>query len=822
MDAIKRSRLGLALALAAAGGLCADAAMAAVKKVPSAAKRPGIHVAAKKRVTLPRPAPLPHKRPPEAGPALTSLAKANADLGAALPRQRPAEAGNQVSVPAPASPAPGLALPPRRPPQADAKVSPSAPDLGRALPPKRPAEAGTKVSAFAPANADMNVALFNNAATFKVPVGPVAGPFGIAPTNKTSASDIALVKQVIDATNKGNEVIADVAEKSIVDPVARKLAEWIVLRSNNTTPTFERYARFLNANPSWPHALLFRRRAENALWNDRLDDASVLTFFARQKPITAKGRFALARALLAKGDRQGAAALVRYAWRNEDCSADVEQKVLDMFGSLLTREDHKARMARRFYDDDTEAGMREGQRLGGDDLAIARARTGVIKKLKNAKALLDAVPAAAHHDPGYIFSRAQWLRRNDKPEEAGKLVLTAPQNPDALLDTNQWWLERRILVRKLLDAHDVQTAYRVARDSASPTQGNWRVDQHFTAGWIALRFLHDPKTAAAHFAHIAPGTNNPHALARAGYWQGRAAEAMGDQAQAQAFYETAAKQTVTYYGQLARARLGRDELGLRGATSFTAEERSVLGNLEIVRAAEILYALDERNTLASIFAEIGESGTDVAGMSMLAELAGRHGDGRAMVLLGRYAHARGLPLDHYAYPTVGLPDYKPIAPPIASAVAYAVARQESDFNQQDVSPAHAMGLMQVTPEAAIDTAKRFKAVYNRARLLKDPVYNMQMGAAELSNLLHTYRGSYLLTFAGYNAGMGRVKQWIAAYGDPRSPSVDPVDWVERIPFAETRNYVQRVMENLQVYRARFGGSSKLVIEADLKRGGQTN
>jgi soluble lytic murein transglycosylase len=175
-------------------------------------------------------------------------------------------------------------------------------------------------------------------------------------------------------------------------------------------------------------------------------------------------------------------------------------------------------------------------------------------------------------------------------------------------------------------------------------------------------------------------------------------------------------------------------------------------------------------------------------------------------------------MDYYAYPTVGLPDYKPIAPPISWAVAYSVARQESDFNQQDISSAHAMGLMQVTPEAGRDTARRFKVEYNGPRLLKDPVYNMQMGAAELSNLLSYYRGSYVLTFAGYNAGMGRVKQWIAAYGDPRDPTIDPIDWAERIPIAETRNYVQRVMENLQVYRARFDGSSKLLIEADLKRG----
>ena len=721
----------------------------------------------------------------------------------AAPRLRPAiHAGSEVAKTAAKKPA--------------ARIVRNVP-----LPRPRPHASGG-LSAYAQANVGLRGALFASRALFKPLARPVSGPFAVAPSATTSPDDIAAVKRVIEDARKGKDADANETEKSITDPVARKLAEWVILRSDNTNPPFARYAAFINANPSWPHAPLFRRRAENALWNDRLDDATVLAFFANHKPTTAKGHYMLAHALLAKGDRAGAAALVRYAWRNEDCSADVESKVLEMFGDLLTRADHKARMEQRFYADDIEAGMRAAQRLGGDELAIGRARTAVIKRLNNAKALLDAVPAAARNDPGYIFARVQWLRKQNKAEEAGRLILTVPQDPEALVDLNQWWVERRLLVRKLLDDGDSKTAYRVARDAASPPQDNYRVDQHFTAGWIALRYLHDPKTAAAHFAAIPQGTVNPHALARGGYWQGRAAEAMGHRAQAKAYYEMAAQYTVTYYGQLARGRLGLTDLGLRGPPSFTPPERRVLDNLEVVRAAEILYTLGERDMLASIFAEIGESGTDLAGMAALAELAGRHDDGRSMLLLGQGAYGRGLPLDFYAYPTAGLPDYRPIAPPIEPAVAYSIARQESHFNQKIVSSAHAMGLMQVTPEAAQDTAKHFKATYNRARLLSDPVYNMQMGAAELSNLLHGYNGSYILTFAGYNAGRGRVRQWIAAYGDPRDPKVDPVDWVERIPIAETRNYVERIMENLQVYRARFGGSNRLMIEADLRRGAGAN
>jgi soluble lytic murein transglycosylase len=642
--------------------------------------------------------------------------------------------------------------------------------------------------------------------------------FALAPSTAVSATDIAAIRRVIEDARLGKQAEADATEATISDPVARKLAEWIILRSDKFVPSFQRYAAFIRANPSWPHISLFRHRAENALWNDHLDDNTVRMFFAANAPTTAKGRYALARVLLARGDQDGAASQVRYGWRHDECNENLETNALEIFGPLLSRADHKIRMEQRLYAGDISGGLRAAERLGGNDLLIARARAAVIKGASNAKALLDAVPSSAQHDPGYIFARVQWLSKHNKIDEASTLILNAPSDPDIVVDPDQWWVERRLLVRKLLDEHKAQIAYRIARDAAVPKRGNYRADQQFTAGWIALRFLNDPTTASKHFARIIQDTNNPFALSRGGYWQGRAAEALGRNEQARKFYEAAAQHSATYYGQIARAKLGMTDLGLHQPPSFTFQERGVLNNLEITRAVSILYELNEHEMLASIFAALGETADDIAGAAMLAEIANKHEDGHAMVLLSRAAFNRGLPLEYYAYPVVGLPNYTPITTAVSPAVVYSIARQESEFNQKVVSPAHAMGLMQVTPGAARDTAKRFNAPYNRGRLLSDPVYNMQMGAAELSMLLDTYNGSYILAFAGYNAGRGRVKQWIAAYGDPRDPNVDPVDWVERIPISETRNYVQRIIENLQVYRARFSGGNKLLIEADLKRG----
>jgi soluble lytic murein transglycosylase len=599
--------------------------------------------------------------------------------------------------------------------------------------------------------------------------------------------------------------------------------EWTILRSDETQSIdVSRYMAFITDNPSWPSIALLRRRAEATLWADRLDPAFVRAFFGKEPPTTTKGKFALARALLLQGDRAGAQSLLREAWRHDSFSSDLENPALDVFKDLITPADHKARMDMRLYAEDIEGALRSADRAGGNAPVIAKARIAVIGKAENAKALLDAVPPEAHRDAGYVFSRVQFLRRTNEASEAADWTLSLPAEHGQTIDTDQWWIERRLVARKLLDIGDAKTAYRVARDAAIPSKDNYRAEHQFTAGWIALRFLNDPATALAHFAKVAQGNSNPIALARSGYWQGRAAEALGRREEARAHYEAAARYSTAYYGQLARARLGHKDIVLRPAPEPPPDRREVVARLEIVRAIELLYAIDERDLLAGALADLGERALDTVALAALGDVAARHKDARAMLLLGKAALGRGLPLEHYAFPTMGIPDYHPIGPPIELAVVYAIARQESTFNAKTVSSARAMGLMQVTPDAGRYVAKKFGATYDEKRLLSDQSYNVQLGAAELGDLYADYRGSHILTFAGYNAGKGRVKEWIAKYGDPRDPKVDPIDWVERIPFSETRNYVQRVLENLQVYRVRFGGSSKLLIEADLHRGAAQN
>jgi soluble lytic murein transglycosylase len=631
------------------------------------------------------------------------------------------------------------------------------------------------------------------------------------PAAPALTGDLAAVKDAIDLARKAKTDEAIAARNRIADPAGQKLADWFILRHSETTANFNRYAAFLVANPDWPSAAMLRRRAEALLWQERSDAATVRGFTAG-RPLSAKGKFALARVLLAEGDREGATRLVRDAWRSDELSDRTESDAYDTFRDLLTRDDHRARMDKRIGVKDFAGAKRAAQRLGDDELAIVKGCAAVNAKSSKANDQLDDVSTDARKDLGYVLCRIQALLREDKIDDAARVTIAASPETMGLQDTDAWWRERRMLARKLLDQGKFLTAYQVVRAAALPASDAYRADFHSMCGWIALRYLDDPSTAASHFAHIDEGLSNPISLARGNYWRGRAAEALGKTNEMRASYRAAARYPTAYYGQLARAKLGLEGLELR-APSPAATAEDMASADERVRAAHMLYEIGERDVVVYFAADLAEQTKDVAVLEALGELTRRRNDAVAMLQVGKPALARGLPVDHYAFPTIGIPKHTPIAE-LEHSIIYSVARTESAFDQRDKSSANAVGLMQVTPEAGRDTAKRFGVSYDWDRMVSDPVYNTQMGAAELSALWKEYGGSQIMTFAGYNAGRGRVSDWVKAHGDPRDPKVDPVDWVERIPLSETRNYVQRVMENLQVYRARFEGEAAVAAKTD--------
>ena len=557
-------------------------------------------------------------------------------------------------------------------------------------------------------------------------------PLPIArPTAASLPPDLAATKQAIELVRQGKPSEATLIATTIGDPVAQKLVEWTQLRNPESEVRLERYAVFIRANPNWPSIPLLRRRAEAKLWQDRRDAATVHRFFGEEHPTSPLGRLAFARMLKAEGDEAGAAREVRAVWRSAELSAVLEATLLDEFRDELTRADHTARMDWRISAKDFGAATRAAKLLGDDEVAIVKACTAAEADTTKAGALLDAVPSEVRGDMGFALCRLHWLvRRND--ESRPRLSWCSRLRPricDVRIPMNGG-ASGALLARGLIDLGDSKTAYRVVCEAALPANRYYRAEFHFMAGWIALRFLDDPAVALTHLALVDEGSVDPIVRARAAYWRGRAAEAIGQFEEMRAQYEAAARYPTAYYGQLARARLGLGESALRDPPPAPAHGIA----RELLLAADILYEIGERDLVASFVTDLANASSDAATIGALGQLTAHYNDAQAMLLVGKTALASGLAVERYAFPDIGVPPYSPIGPQLDLCVVYSIVRTESAFDQRDKSPANAVGLMQVTPEAGRDTAKRFGVAYDWKRLVSDPVYNTQMGAAEVSRL----------------------------------------------------------------------------------------
>lgn len=631
---------------------------------------------------------------------------------------------------------------------------------------------------------------------------PAASP-PAAPALATDARDLAGLKEALGLYRSGGLAAGDTAARDEKDRIVRTALDWAALRLFPREAGFERVSAFAAAHPDWPAQDWLRRRAEEALYGDRRSNKMIESFFADAAPRTPAGKLALARALRDDGETAKASALVKDVWRNHDLNAAFETRVRTEFGAFLDKADHKFRADRLLYKEQAADGLRAAALAGPDVLALARARASVIANAPNERAFA-AVPPALREDPGYKFAMIQKLRRAEKFEAAAAILASAPRDPAVIVDGDEWWVERRLLARKLLDLGDAKGAYKLVSEHSAASR-EMKLEAEFHAGWIALRFLNDPKLAAGHFAALDELAQTPMSASRAAYWRGRAAEAMRETSQAEDFYRKAAGFASNYYGQLARERLGVAATPVRAVVAAAPEG----ARNEAVDVLDVYFAAGEKTLATPLAIEAARNLEDPAQVGALGRVVDSQRDANLSLTIGKLASQRGVALDDLAFPSYGVPDFQPLRGSAEPSVVYAIARQESAFNPSAVSGAGARGLMQMLSSTARATAQKAGVAFDEGRLTSDAAFNAQLGAAHLGDLLAAHRGSHILTFAAYNAGGGRVKQWLEAYGDPRKPGVDPIDWVERIPFTETRNYVQRVIENMAVYRARFAAQSSM-------------
>ena len=568
-------------------------------------------------------------------------------------------------------------------------------------------------------------------------------------------------------------------------------------------------ARAAQITQGWPGADRLRENSERALAAENPDAGSVLAAFASARPQSIDGAILYARALKASGRTREAGDALAPFWRTEKLEPSVENAIISEFGSVIARDVHRARMERMLYDERVTSAERVAGLAGGQSLAKAWA--AVIRKTGDAGRLLDAVPSS-ERSAGWVFAKTRHLRRAGQYQAAAQAIGTAPKNADQLIDTAEWWNERRVLARDLLDENDPKAAYRVAAETVA-TRASDQADAAFHAGWIAFRFLNDPRTGAKHFAQILEVTDGPISQARGHYWLGRTAAVTGGDANAH--YRAAARHSTTYYGQLAAAELGTRGLDL-AYPEPTQSDRSNFQGRTLVQAIERLNAAGHGWRATPLYDQLSRELTSPGELALLAVSAERQNDNRTALRVGKLSHWRGVDVGALTHPVGAIPKTATLSE-AGRALAYAIARQESEFHVSAGSSAGALGLLQLLPGTAQEVAGRSGLPYSRARLTSDPGYNATLGAAYLSEQLDKFDGSYILTFIGYNAGPRRSTEWIERFGHPKGKSIeDVVDWVERIPFTETRNYVQRVMENYQVYKWRLTRNTD--IQKDLRFG----
>ena len=636
------------------------------------------------------------------------------------------------------------------------------------------------------------------------------------------ADDARLLKEALKAKSLA-------AAQSLADPVARKLAVWHAYKAGVGSP--EELARFPADNPAWPDSQQIMRRSEEQLFTRGGSSAQMRAFFNGRDPVSGAGWAALASAHLAEGDEAGARSYAARAWTDEDMPATLEAGFLERFGKLLTPADHKRRLDRILVDRLRFAAERRERaviarrmipQLPEAERKIAEARLAVFLRDRNASKLLAALPADASPpaDWGLAFARAAALVDANQTEQAAKLLVGIPDDADKLVSPDDWWLLRREAAYDALTAKKSALAYDLVK-RAGPLSVNPLKEQAHMAGWIALRLLAKPKEALAHFEAGVKVADGPLSRARAAYWSGRALEVLDRKSEAKARFNLAMRDPDTFHGLLARQIvLGgpRTELTIALPALPTAEETKRFLAIDAVRAAVLARKAGlDRNIAIGLFAGLRNHLKTEGEMALLAELAASLDDPQTALRVGKAGIARGLNLIVYGYPLHAFPEYDPLRPPPELPLLLAVARQETEFNTQIVSHAGARGLLQVMPITARHVCAQHKVTCDIPRLLTDHAYNARIASAYIADRMAELGGWYTVSLAAYNAGPGRARQWIRENGDPRTGTIDPMDWMERIPIEETRQYVEKVLSNIQVYRARLGEPQALRLQEDLAK-----
>lgn len=624
----------------------------------------------------------------------------------------------------------------------------------------------------------------------------------IASSKPLEAAEAAALAAALKAVDEGRTADARAMVANFRNPLLSRIVDWSILRvAAKAEADFATTWRFLRESPDWPEPEVLRRQAEERIGPDT-PASDVFRYFTAFPPLTSSGHMRRLEAANAVSPND-VGKFARDSWQKATFRPSDENDFLNRYGHLLTGPDYIARFDRILQGGRPQVARELVAKLPPDYQPVANARLAMATRAADAPSVLRGVAAARLNEPAVRLERAQWLRRTGKLDEAKTVMSGRVANQN-----DAWWNERNQLARDLLAANRPADAYAVAA-AHGMTRGVAFADAEFLAGWIALRHLKKPADGQKHFQTLYDGVATAISKSRAAYWLGRTHETAGRAKEANEWYARAAGFGQTFYGQLAARKLPGTAAQLPSDPAVNAADRQALGGRELVTVARHLGQAGDYDRARPFLLRLARMVTAPGETALLAQLAVELRRPDVALTIARRGVENGVTLFDAAFPVVDLG----ATGSIERALALAVTRQESAFNAAAVSSSGALGLMQLLPGTARDVAGRVGVPFIQDKLTRDPAYNVQLGSQYLAEMLQKFGGSYELALAGYNAGPNRVARWLETIGDPRAGKIDMVDWIEMIPFRETRNYVQRIMEGVGVYRDRLNGPFKTVPPA---------
>lgn len=586
------------------------------------------------------------------------------------------------------------------------------------------------------------------------------------------------------------------------DPLAAKLYYWMVYVRSNNDNNFVKITQFIRQNPHWPGMRDLRIKAEKNVPAD-LAPRDIIAWFDDYEPITADGLDAYLSAILKTGNVDKARQYLSKWWAGTPLQRDDQKTLFRKYNRYINTAAHHKRLDMLLFKGQTSNALAIADVLQQGYPQLALARIALAEDKDNVDALVAAVPKNLQNDAGLLYERLRWRRRNDLNDAAIQVLKMAPpisqiQNPA------DWWLERHIIIRRYLEQKRYKEAYQLAA-SHRQVDGLPFAQAEWMAGWLALRFLNNPKQAFKHFNNLYLNVSSPISKSRGAYWAGRASHAAGQADIGDKWYQVAAQFRTAYYGQLAAAEINlAGDISSAAPPKLTPADISAFNSDELVQVARLFHFAGMRQTASNfIMAFVDAHDENAKAHLFAAELASELGRYYDAVKIAKDATNKGLFLTAQAYPVIA---DKLRGIDTEWALVHGLIRQESVFDFEARSPAGALGLMQLMPATAAETARKLGIQHSNIWLTSKPEHNIRLGTTYLQQMLDRYQGAYPMAIAAYNAGPGRVDKWLQIYGDPRNGDIDIVDWIELIPIYETRNYVQRVVEATYIYRMRLKGA----------------